>query len=170
MGLVDVIILGIILLSCMFGVFRGLVKEALSLAFWFGAALLAMNFSTELAPRFALISDSTVVRQSAAFVAIFVLTVFAGGIISNLLSKLMNKAGLGGVDRALGGLFGIIRGIVIVAVLVMLAALLAARVPAINGILGDSILVPYVMVLAESVQGLLGIEMPALEAPAPAAA
>lgn len=164
-GIVDVIIIGITLLSCMFGVFRGLIKEALSLAFWIGAALLAMHFDTALAPRLAVVSDSAVVRQGAAFVLIFVGTVFLGALISTGLSKLMSRAGLGGADRALGGLFGIIRGVVIATVLVVIAGMLSARVPALNEILGASILVPYLIELADSFRALIGIEAPLAAAP-----
>jgi membrane protein required for colicin V production len=162
-AIVDIIILGIILLSCLFGGFRGLVKEALSLAFWIGAALLAMAFSDVAAARLTGVSANPVVRQMAAFVLIFVFTVFAGGLISNLISTLMSKAGLGGVDRALGALFGIIRGVVIVTVIVMLGALLMTRVAVIGELFGESILVPYIMVLADFFQDLFGL------APAPGA-
>lgn len=162
MGIVDLIILGIVLLSCLFGAFRGLVKEALSLAFWIGAAVLASVFNDALALRLAFISDSPVVRQIAAFILIFVFTVFAGGLLSNLISKLMSRAGLGGVDRALGALFGIIRGLVIVTIIVMLTV----RLPVTREPYGESILMPYIMVLADLFEDLFGL---AAEA-APAAA
>ena len=160
MAIVDIIILGVILLSCAFGAFRGLVKEALSLAFWIGAALLAMAFSDVAAARLTGVSSSPVVRQMVAFVLIFVFTTFAGGLISNLVSKLMSQAGLGGVDRALGALFGIIRGVVIVTVIVMLGTLVTERVAVIGELFGESILVPYIMVLASFFQDLFGLSVP----------
>jgi membrane protein required for colicin V production len=155
-AVVDIIILAIIGVSCLMGVFRGLVKEALSLAFWIGAAVLASAFSDALAARLAGTIDNPVARQVAAFILIFVFTVFAGGLISNLISKLMSKAGLGGVDRALGGLFGVIRGVVIVTVIVMLTGSLEMT----RAIYGDSILTPYIMVLADFFLNLFGMEPP----------
>jgi membrane protein required for colicin V production len=155
-AVVDIIILGIILISCFLGILRGLVKEALSLAFWIGAAILASVFSEALAPRLAGFIDTPVLRQITAFVLIFIFTVFAGGLISNLISKLMSKAGLGGVDRALGALFGIIRGVVIVTVIVALTA----RLEVTRQVYGESILTPYVMVLADFSLGLFGVEAP----------
>jgi membrane protein required for colicin V production len=157
-AVVDIIILGIILISCLFGILRGLVKEALSLAFWIGAAILASLLSETLAPRLAGVIDTPALRQITAFVLIYIFTVFAGGLISNMLSKLMSKAGLGGVDRALGALFGIIRGVVIVTVIVALTA----RLEMTREIYGESILTPYIMVLADFSLGLFGQEVPAL--------
>lgn len=163
MAIVDIIILGVVLLSCLFGAFRGLIKEALSLAFWIGAAVLASVFSDAVALRLSNVIDTPVLRQIAAFVLIFVFTVFAGGLISNLISKLMSRAGLGGVDRALGAIFGIIRGVVIVTVVVMLTAQLQVT----RELYGESILMPYIMVLADFFQDLFGLDeaAPALAAP-----
>ncbi len=156
MAIVDIIVLGIIGLSCLFGAFRGLVKEALSLAFWIGAAVLASVFSDEAAVKLTGSIDTPALRRAVAFVGIFVVTVFAGGLISNMVSKLMSKAGLGGVDRTLGALFGIIRGVVIVVVIVMLTSPLEFT----RESYGDSILMPYVMVLAGFFQDLFGLTTP----------
>lgn len=166
MAVVDLIILGIIGISCLLGVFRGLVKEALSLAFWIGAAILASVFSDAAALQMAGFIDNPILRQITAFVLIFVFTVFAGGLLSNLISKLMSKAGLGGVDRALGALFGIIRGVVIVTVIVMLTVQLEMT----REIYGESNLTPYIMVLADFFLDLFGMEAPAEPSGAPAAA
>lgn len=153
MAIVDIIIVGIVLLSCLFGAFRGLVKEALSLAFWIGAAVLASIFSDDLATRLGAISDSQTVRQIVAFVLIFIFTVFAGGLLSNMISSLMSRAGLGGVDRGLGALFGIIRGLVIVTIIVMLTV----RLPITREPYGESTLMPYIMVLADFFEDLFGV-------------
>lgn len=153
MAIVDIIILGIIGLSCLFGGFRGLVKEALSLAFWIGAAVLASVFSDDVAVKLAGSIDNPAFRRIVAFLMIFIITVFAGGLISNLFSKLMSKAGLGGVDRLLGALFGIIRGVVIVTVIVMVTSQLELT----RQVYGESTLVPYIMVLAGYFQDLFGL-------------
>lgn len=153
MAIVDIIVLSIIGLSCAFGGFRGLVKEALSLAFWIGAAVLASLFSDEAAVHLVSSIDNPALRRVAAFVLIFVVTVFIGGLLSNLFSKLMSRAGLGGVDRMLGALFGIIRGVVIVTVVVMMTSQLEFT----REVYGQSILMPYIMVLAEFFQNLFGL-------------
>jgi membrane protein required for colicin V production len=153
LAIVDIIVLGIVTLSCAFGGFRGLVKEALSLAFWIAAAVLGVLFSDDAAIYVAGSIENPVFKQAAGFVVVFVVTVIVGAIISNLCSKLMSAVGLGGVDRMLGALFGIIRGLVIVTVMVMLTAPLEFT----RELYGQSILLPYFLVMADFFQGLFGL-------------
>jgi membrane protein required for colicin V production len=141
-----------VLVSCLFGAFRGLVKEALSLAFWIGAAVLANLFDEQLGQRLDFV-DNTALRPLVAFVIIFIVTVFAGGLVSNLISGLMSRAGLGGTDRVLGALFGIIRGVVIVTLIVMFTAGLDQT----RELYGQSMLMPYVIVLTELFQSMFGL-------------
>lgn len=148
----DIIILGVIGISFLFGAWRGLVKEALSLAFWIGAAVLAALFNAKLAPHLDWISDSSAVRQVAAAVLIFVGTVFGGGLVNNLVSGLTSAVGLKAADRGLGALFGLIRGVVVVTLVVVFTADFAPLQPHYS----KARTVPYLMVLADSFQNLLG--------------
>ena len=61
--------------------------------------------------------------RSIAFAGLFVLTVILGGIVNFLISSLVEKTGLTGTDRALGMVFGIVRGGLLVVVLTLLAGL-----------------------------------------------
>jgi len=154
MAIVDIIVFSVVLLSLVFGGFRGLVKEALSLAFWVIAAVLASMFSIQAGVAvFGTLISSPALQRVAGFLLVFVVTVFAGGLLSNVLSKLMSKAGLGGVDRALGALFGIIRGVVIVTLVVAVTAQMEWA----RGWYDQSTLVPYLLVLAQYFQNLLGL-------------
>lgn len=154
MAIVDIIVLSVVLLSLVFGGFRGLVKEALSLAFWVIAAVLASMFSIQAGQTvFGTLISSPALQRVAGFLLVFVVTVFAGGLVSNGISTLMSKAGLGGVDRALGALFGIIRGVVIVTLVVAVTAQMEWA----RGWYDQSTLVPYLLVLAQYFQNLLGL-------------
>ena len=153
MAAVDVIVLSIILISCMFGIFRGLIKEALSLFFWVAAAVLAALYSPLLAQSLAFVSENPTVRRMAAFALIFIGTVFGGALINNLIAKITAAAGLRGVDRSLGALFGIIRGVVIVTLVVMLTTGFEFTGPW----YGESLSIPYIMVLADYFRQLLGM-------------
>jgi len=153
MAIVDIIVLSVVLLSLVLGGFRGLVKEALSLAFWVIAAVLASMFSIQAGQAvFGTFISSPALQRVAGFLLVFVVTVFAGGLVSNGISKLMSKAGLGGADRALGALFGIIRGVVIVTLVVAVTAQMEWA----RGWYDQSTLVPYLLVLAQYFQNLLG--------------
>jgi len=155
--IVDIIVLGIIALSCLFGGMRGLVKEALSLGFWIAAIILAGMFSADVADMMTGLIDSASVRKIAAFVLIFIATVFAGALIGNLISKVTAAIGLKAVDRALGALFGIVRGVVIVTVIIMLTA----QINVFMEIYSGSILVPHLMVVAEYLRNLFDLSMTA---------
>ncbi len=154
---VDIIVLGIIALSCLFGGFRGLVKEALSLGFWIAAVVLASMFSEDVADIMTGLIDNPSVRKIAAFVLVFVATVFAGALISNLVSMFTAAVGLKTVDRGLGAIFGIIRGVVMVTVIVMLTSQLDVARP----IYSESIIVPYLMIVAEYLREFFALSLAA---------
>lgn len=119
----DFAILAIIGVSALLSLWRGFVKEAISLASWIIALWVAMLFFQDLADWLVRWIETPSIRAVVAFTALFVCVVLLGGLINLLAGQLISKTGLTGTDRALGMLFGIARGVVIVAVLVMLAGL-----------------------------------------------
>ena len=76
---------------------------------------------------FAVLLQNTItypsVRIAIAFLLLFFMTLILGSLISFILNQLIEKTGLTGTDRLLGMVFGIIRGLVLVSVMVMLAGL-----------------------------------------------
>ena len=122
---VDYFILAIITVSALLSLWRGFIKEALSLVSWVAALWVAMLFFDDLSRYLAQWIETRSVRGAVAFATIFVGTVIAGSVVNYLVGKLVEKSGLSATDRALGVLFGVARGVVIVAVLVMLAGLTA---------------------------------------------
>ena len=120
---VDFILLGIIAISALLSLWRGFVKEALSLASWIVALWVGMLFFGDLSDLMRNWIDTPSIRNVVAFVTLFVGTVLVGGLVNYLAGQLVAKTGLTATDRALGMVFGIARGVVIVAVLVMLAGL-----------------------------------------------
>lgn len=122
---VDYFILAIVTVSALLSLWRGFIKEALSLVSWVAALWVAMLFFDDLSRYLAQWIETRSVRGAVAFATIFVGTVIAGSVVNYLVGKLVEKSGLSATDRALGVLFGVARGVVIVAVLVMLAGLTA---------------------------------------------
>lgn len=151
MALADIIVLAIIALSLLVGLWRGLVKEALSLACWIAAVVLALMFNDEVAVYLDAWIASAGLQRIVAFVMIFVVTVFAGGLVSTVISKLTSAVGLQAADRALGGLFGLLRGLVIVTLAVMLTASFETFRPW----YAESRTAPYLLDLAEQFRSLL---------------
>jgi len=120
---VDFIILAIVFISMIISLLRGFVKEALSLGGWIIAVVVGLTYMGQLALflQAKLSSLPPSILNLLAFSILLVITLIVAGIINNLVSKLIEKTGLTGTDRAIGMLFGIVRGLVLVGILVLLA-------------------------------------------------
>jgi len=110
---VDWILLGVLVFSMLLGAWRGLVYEVLSVLGWVVSFFVAQWFAPDLAARLPVQSAADPVRYAAAFVLIFIASVFAAGLLAFLLKKLVAAVGLAPVDRMLGAAFGVLRGVVL---------------------------------------------------------
>lgn len=123
MVVADFIVLGIIFISVVISLMRGFVKEALSLASWLASLWIAMSFSSGMAELFgSSISDPTL-RLLAAFVSLFIMTLVVGAVINFFATQFIQRTGLNGIDRTIGVVFGFLRGILLVTIIVMLLGL-----------------------------------------------
>jgi membrane protein required for colicin V production len=122
---IDYVIIGVIGLSIVTGLFRGFVKELIALCVWILAIWLAFAYSQTVAGWLQSYIQDKTVRTAVAFIAILLATLITGGLINAILSFILHRSGLSGTDRLLGMGFGIVRGIFIVA-LVMLVIKMAA--------------------------------------------
>ena len=123
MVIADLIILGIIVISVIISLMRGFVKEALSLASWLLSLWVAMTFSSGMAELFGNSIKDPTLRLLAAFVSLFVLSLIVGTVINFFATQFIQRVGLTGVDRTIGGVFGFLRGILLVTIVVMLLGL-----------------------------------------------
>ncbi|MDE2196426.1 MAG: CvpA family protein [Gammaproteobacteria bacterium] len=152
MSWVDYIILAIIVASALIGLFRGFLRETVSLLTWIVGFWVALRFARQLGNAFGFIHNPSA-RVIIGFVLLFILILILGTVVNYFIGKLVKKTGAGTADRALGVLFGLVRGVVVVAVLALLAGFtLLPRNPAWH----ESRLVPY----AESVAGWIRYWLP----------
>ena len=113
MNWIDFAIIAVVALSTVISLTRGFLKEAISLAIWFSAFLIASFFYADLAVFLTYFQDG-ILRNAVAIAILFVSTLLAGGLINYLIYKLVVFTGLTGTDRVLGVAFGMLRGVLIV--------------------------------------------------------
>ena len=125
MSVLDLAAIGVIVGSVGWGIWRGFTREIMSLAGWVLAFLAANSVAAPLGEMLPASIASPEVRVLIAFVAVFVLVLIAAALVGMAVSKFLKAAGLSGVDRTLGGLFGLARGVVILLALAIVAGLTA---------------------------------------------
>ncbi|MDP9932564.1 membrane protein required for colicin V production [Variovorax paradoxus] len=125
MALLDWIAVALIVVSMLFGLWRGLVFEVISLAGWVAAFIAAQWLASSVAAWLPFGDPQATWRYPLAFVLVFVAVAFGVGLVAALTRKLIAAVGLRPVDRLLGGAFGAARGAVALLVLAVIVHLLA---------------------------------------------
>ena len=117
----DFAVIGILLLSLLLGLWRGLLHEVMALLGWPIAFVLSKLYAADLAHLFPLQQET--LRITVAYALVFIAVLVVWSVLVRLLSGLLKAAGADWSDRVLGGLFGLIRGVLAVLVLVWIAGL-----------------------------------------------
>jgi membrane protein required for colicin V production len=120
---IDFTLIGLVFICFVTGLLRGFIKEVFSLTFWILASWVSLSFSSEFSGFLVSAISHPSARMVASFVALFAITLSLGGLIGFLLSVLVKNTGLTFVDRFGGMVFGVVRGMTVVTVVVMLAGL-----------------------------------------------
>ncbi len=121
----DWVLLIVLCASLLLGAWRGLVFEMLSLAAWVVAFVLAQWFAADVAQWLPMAGAADPLRYAAGFSVTFVVAAFSGGLIAVVVKKLIAATGLAPVDRVLGSVFGLVRGLV----LLLAAAVVISMTP-----------------------------------------
>lgn len=115
----DVVMAIVIVVSAVFGLMRGLVREVLSLVIWGAALLLGIAFADSVAAMLGL-DLSAGLQAAIGFAIVFVAILVAGALTQRFLGGLVESTGLTGTDRTLGLVFGTVRGAAVVLVALIL--------------------------------------------------
>jgi membrane protein required for colicin V production len=156
MTAVDYVVIGIVALSVMISVWRGAVRELLALAAWILAFFAGQAYAGTVAAYLPASLENEALRLLAGFAGIFLLVLLLTSLVAVAISTLLRSAGLGPVDRGLGAIFGLARGMLVVIILVLLCGLTAfPRTP----IWRDAMLSAPLEAAAASVVPLLPYEL-----------
>jgi membrane protein required for colicin V production len=121
----DYTVIAIVGISILLSIIHGLVRELLALASWVVAFVVAQIFAANVALLLPAALENPSVRLLAGFLSVFFAVLIAMTLLAMALSGLIKAAGLGFADRALGAVFGLVRGLAIVVIAVLLAGLTA---------------------------------------------
>ena len=110
---VDWILLAVLGLSLLLGLWRGIVQEVLSLVGWVAAFYVSQLYAPLAAAWLPMEGSSQILRYAAGFVVVFIAVLVATALVSWVVKKLVSAVGLGPLDRLLGSVFGLMRGVVI---------------------------------------------------------
>ena len=119
-AVLDWIFIAALLASIGLGVWRGFVYEVMSVLNWLLALVLAQWLGDDVGRLLPITGNSEALVQIIGFVLVFVVSVFIGGFIVWGIPKLIEQAGLRPVDRVLGGVFGLLRGFILLLALTVL--------------------------------------------------
>ncbi len=121
--IIDGVVGVVIVLSALLAYSRGLVREAMAIVGWIAAAILAFVFAPQLEPLVKeipvigdFLADSCELAIIAAFAVVFAIALVIVSLFTPLFASLVQRSALGGLDQALGFLFGVARGILLVAI------------------------------------------------------
>ncbi len=120
MNWTDYLIIAITLLSAVAGAWRGLLREAIALITWILATFIAWHFASDLEPSLGGALASAAVRPWAARTILFLVVLVIGTIVGSVIAHFVRLSLFSGMDRLLGFLFGLLRGVVVVGLLTIL--------------------------------------------------
>ena len=157
---VDFAMLGILAISAVVGLLRGLTFELLSLAGWFVAYFAARWLQPWVAPYLPIGASGSLLNQGLAFASAFLVVLIVWSLLARAVSALIGATPLRPLDRLLGAVFGVLRGaVVLLAFATLVAYTPAARIQAWRESAGAAM-------LEAVLQGLLPL-MPGAMAPPP---
>ena len=152
MNQIDIVILVVIGISALSSLWRGLVREILSLFIWITALVAAVMFSESVALILSESIENELLRFITAFCLLFLSVLIAGALFGKALDGALKASGLSLFDKFLGALFGVARGITMVLVCLYVLNFFVSE----SSWWQESTLIPYGMAMINLSQVLIG--------------
>ncbi len=155
MGLIDIIVGFIILISVIFALYRGLLRELLGISSWILAGLGALYIYHPVS----LLLQGKVENERlwniglSILVALIILIIMT--IINAHITKKLRKSSLSGLDRLLGIAFGVARAVLLIVLVWLFTSQMAFTKTQIEKMNQDNISVVYIQQLSDMTEKLL---------------
>lgn len=155
MNVTDYLVIAAVIISAIVGSMRGFLRETVALVTWLLALFIAWHFSDLIEPHLGGLLAGSPVKTWAARVIIVLLVLLLGAAVGAMLNHFVRLSIFSGMDRFLGLVFGLLRGVVLLGVVVILGQLLRLD--------GErwwtrSLLIPYGESVANGLRALVGEE------------
>lgn len=124
---IDWVLLAALVVSVLIGILRGFTREVLGLGTWVLAIAAALVFGPAAADQLEATISVPSLRIASGYGLVFFLGLLAGSIVTALISRVVRHSPLSGVDRTIGGGFGLVRGVLLAVVMVWLVGMTPAR-------------------------------------------
>lgn len=120
---IDLVVIAVVLASAIFALYRGFVAESLSIFAWAAAAFATLYFAPSAAPLLTG-SMSAVAAQIVAYIGVFLVVLIPLSFLSARLAENVRSSSIGPLDRSLGAVFGVVRGLILIAMAYILFTLI----------------------------------------------
>jgi membrane protein required for colicin V production len=153
MNVADYLVIAAVVISAVIGAMRGFLREAVAVVSWLLALFIAWHFADVVEPHLGGLLAGSYVKPWAARIIIVILILLLGAAVGAVLSHFVRLSIFSGMDRFLGLIFGLLRGVVLLGVFVILGQLLRLD--------GErwwtrSLLIPYGESVANALRGMVG--------------
>jgi membrane protein required for colicin V production len=153
MNWIDYLLLALIVFSCIAGLMRGLLREVIALVTWIVAVWLAWTYAVLIESHLGGALANPSVRPWVARALVFLGVLMVGSTIGLIISHFVRLSLFSGLDRAFGALFGLLRGLVMIGLIVILCH--AVRLDG-EQWWRESMLIPYAERAANVLRAMVG--------------
>jgi membrane protein required for colicin V production len=161
MNFVDYALIAIVIVSVVIGALRGFMREAVAFASWIIGLFVAWHFASSLEPHLgAWLAQHPDLRIWVARAILLFVVLLLGAVAAGLLAHFVRLSIFSGLDRFLGIVFGALRGVVVVGVLVILGQLMRMDAEA---WWSNSVLIPQATSIADMLRAFVGDHWPPSE-------
>jgi membrane protein required for colicin V production len=149
---IDYAIIGLMLISIGVGMLRGAIREVMNIVGWVLAFIIAHSFAASIAPLFSDWVGEPVARTVLAWASLFLGALIVSSLITSLLTEVVKKLGLSSLDRGVGALIGVARGLLLLLAITLAAGL--TKIPQ-NPLWKEAAFTPWLEVAALYARGVL---------------